>query len=105
MSCSVVLDKEGFLRNLSDWSPEVAVELAVSEGLELTESHWQILTELRGFYKETEISPAMRPFVKLVKTRVSDDLGNSITLMQLFGQSPAKTAAKVAGLPKPTNCL
>ena len=47
----------------------------------------------------------MRPFVKLVKDQLGKDKGNSIYLMELFGPSPAKMAAKCAGLPRPTNCL
>ncbi|MGH8425826.1 MAG: TusE/DsrC/DsvC family sulfur relay protein, partial [Pseudomonas fluorescens] len=31
--------------------------------------------------------------------------GNSLHLNRLFKGTPAKLAAKLAGLPKPTNCL
>jgi tRNA 2-thiouridine synthesizing protein E len=98
-------DKEGFLQELTDWNPETAADLADYEGINLDEEHWLVITALRHFYQKTEISPAMRPFVKLVKTQVSAELGSSIALMNLFGPSPAKTAAKIAGLPKPTNCI
>jgi len=47
----------------------------------------------------------MRPLVKLVKEKLGEDCGSSVYLMGLFGGSPAKTAAKIAGLPRPTNCL
>jgi tRNA 2-thiouridine synthesizing protein E len=47
----------------------------------------------------------MRPLVKLVKEQLGEDCGSSVYLMGLFGGSPAKTAAKIAGLPRPTNCL
>jgi len=99
------LDKEGFLRSLDDWSPDAAEQLAYAEGVSLTEPHWSVLNTLRDYYAETEVSPSMRPFVKLVRTRVSAELGSSLSLMALFGESPAKTAAKIAGLPKPTNCI
>ena len=98
-------DKEGFLVNLDEWDQLVAGEIASVESIELTEPHWLVVNALREFYQKTEISPAMRPFVKLVKTEVSNELGTSIELMKLFGPSPAKLAAKIAGLPKPTNCL
>ncbi|NKB97810.1 MAG: TusE/DsrC/DsvC family sulfur relay protein [Pseudomonadales bacterium] len=99
------VDKEGFLRSLDDWSTDVAEQLADTAGISLAEEHWLVLDTLRLFYAETDISPAMRPFVKLVRTQVSEDLGSSIALMKLFGESPAKTASKIAGLPKPTNCI
>lgn len=102
---TVHLDKEGFLHDLDDWTTDVAHEIASSEQIELSEKHWQVIDELRRYYQATEISPAMRPFVNLVKTKVSAELGSSVELMKLFGPSPAKMAAKIAGLPKPTNCL
>lgn len=102
---ALALDKEGFLAELKDWSEPVAEILAGNEGLTLTPPHWEIIHLLRDFYAATEVSPAMRPLVKLVKDSLGKDKGNSIYLMELFGSSPAKIAAKCAGLPRPTNCL
>ncbi|MFV8782771.1 TusE/DsrC/DsvC family sulfur relay protein [Microbulbifer sp. SA54] len=101
----IPLDKEGFLRELSDWTPEVASALAHSEGIELTDAHWEVLELLQAFYREFELSPAMRPLVKYITLHLGSDKGRSIYLMQLFPPSPAKVASKIAGLPKPTNCL
>lgn len=101
----IPLDKEGFLRNQEDWSPEVARALAVQEGIELTDDHWDVIHLLQQFYKEFELSPAMRPLVKYIGQHLGPDKGRSIFLMQLFPPSPAKIGSKIAGLPKPTNCL
>ncbi|WP_290703706.1 TusE/DsrC/DsvC family sulfur relay protein [Amphritea sp.] len=101
----VPVDPEGFLRNLGDWTPEAAEQLALQEGVQLTEAHWEILTVLRQFYQTFEMSPAMRPLVKAVAAELGPDKGKSIYLMSLFPGSPAKLASKIAGLPKPTNCL
>ena len=101
----IPLDKEGFLRDLNDWTPEVATALAFAEGIELTEAHWEVLRLLQAFYREFELSPAMRPLVKYVGQHLGADKGKSIYLMQLFPPSPAKVGSKIAGLPKPTNCL
>ena len=101
----VGLDKEGFLAELDDWSPQVADHLALQHDITLTREHWEVLDILRQFYASTEVSPAMRPLVKLVKEQLGEDKGNSIYLMQLFGSSPAKMAARIAGLPRPNNCL
>ena len=98
-------DKEGFLIELDAWSPAVAEQLACTSNVQLGREHWQVIHVLRAFYTRTEVSPAMRPFVKLVKDELGEELGSSIALMQLFGESPAKMAAKIAGLPRPTNCL
>lgn len=98
------LDKEGFLLDLATWNRGLAEQIAAREHVQMTDGHWSVIKVLREFYHETGISPAMRPFVKLIRTRVSVPLGSSIELMKMFGPSPAKTAAKIAGLPKPPNC-
>lgn len=98
-------DKDGFLANLDDWNNAVADELAASEGISLTEAHWEILNALRSFYQEFDVSPAMRPLSKYLKQHLGADKASSIYLLQLFPGSPAKVAAKIAGLPRPENCL
>lgn len=101
----IELDNEGFLRNLDDWSPEVARLLAHKESLELTKEHFEIIELLRCFYAEFELSPAMRVLIKQVSQKLGKDKASSLYLMTLFPGSPAKLASKIAGLPKPTNCL
>ncbi|MCO4786267.1 TusE/DsrC/DsvC family sulfur relay protein [Marinomonas atlantica] len=98
-------DEEGYLLNLCDWSEALAEEIATQEGLVLTAEHWAVLTVLRNFYQQFEVSPAMRPFVKAVAKELGAEKGKSIYLMKLFPGSPPKLAAKIAGLPKPANCL
>jgi len=98
-------DKEGYLLDLTDWDPAVAAELAREEGIELSDGHWELIQLIRGFYTEYEVSPAMRVLVKHVREHLGEEKGNSIYLMQLFPGSPAKLLAKLAGLPRPTNCL
>ena len=98
-------DKDGYLRHLSDWNPDAAKWLAHSVNVTLEAEHWEVINALRGFYADTGISPAMGILVKIVKQKVSLEKGNSIHLLTLFPGSPAKLAAKIAGLPRPTNCL
>lgn len=102
---SIPLDKDGYLQELGDWSPAVAHALAAREEVELLPEHWEILDLLRGFYAEFQLSPANRPLVKYVAQKLGPEKGNSLHLNRLFKGAPAKLAAKLAGLPKPTNCL
>ncbi|MBW5415092.1 MULTISPECIES: TusE/DsrC/DsvC family sulfur relay protein [Pseudomonas] len=99
------VDKEGYLLDLEDWSVEIAEELALREDLSLTPEHWEILHALRDFYTEFQLSPANRPLIKYIAQTLGPEKGNSLHLNLLFKGSPAKLAAKLAGLPKPTNCL
>ena len=99
------LTDEGFLKDVDAWSPEVAEALAAREGIALTESHWEVLHLLREYYENFDSSPAMRAFVKYTKSKLGEEKGKSIYLLKLFPGSPAKHASKIAGLPKPANCL
>ena len=98
-------DKEGYLVDLSDWNVDVAHHLAAANGVRLTDNHWEIIGLLRDFYETHEISPPMRPLVKRVREALGADKGSSLYLLRLFPGSPAKLAAKIAGLPRPTHCL
>ncbi|MGY2266962.1 TusE/DsrC/DsvC family sulfur relay protein [Pseudomonas sp. SDO5561_S422] len=99
------LDKDGYLVDLTEWSSDVANALATTEALELTPEHWEILELLRGFYDEFQLSPATRPLIKYTALKLGPEKGNSLHLNRLFKGTPAKLAAKLAGLPRPTNCL
>lgn len=101
----IEFDEEGYLLDLSLWSEALAEDIARKEGLILTAAHWEVLRVLRDFYEQFEVSPAMRPLVKAVTKELGPDKGKSIYLMKLFPGSPPKLAAKIAGLPKPANCL
>ncbi|NMT63692.1 TusE/DsrC/DsvC family sulfur relay protein [Marinobacter orientalis] len=99
-------NNEGFLQIAEQWHPKVAEVIAAEDGIELTDNHWEIIGFLREFYKQYELSPpSNRLFVKAVKEAFGEEKGNSIYLMQLFPGTPAKTACRIAGLPRPTNCL
>ncbi|MFT6614949.1 MAG: tRNA 2-thiouridine synthesizing protein E [Halopseudomonas sp.] len=101
----VPLDKEGFLVDLDDWSEALAAELALREGIEFSAAHLDIVLALRRFHQRYQLSPAMRPLVKFIGQELGVEKGNSLYLLSLFPGSPAKLASKIAGLPKPDNCL
>jgi len=98
-------DKEGYLDNIHDWSKTVAESIAQTENIALSEQHWEIIHLLRQFYQEFDLSPAMRALVKYTAQQLGKEKGSSIYLLTLFPPSPAKIASKIAGLPRPPNCL
>lgn len=107
---SLLLDADGYLQDLSLWTPAVAEALADHEHRSLTPAHWEIINIVRNFYACFEMVPAMRPLVKAVRKSLGDEKGSSMYLMSLFPEgehrqeSPAKIVARLAGLPRPTNC-
>lgn len=101
----IPLDKDGFLVDLADWSDAVASALAESEGLVLGDAHFEVIHALRQFHAQYQLSPAMRPLVKYIGQQLGKEKGTSLYLLSLFPGSPARMASKLAGLPKPDNCL
>ena len=84
MPANTAFDKLGFLKNLDDWTPDMAVQIAKAEGLVLTEQHWELITLIRKYYKEFDSSPAMRPLVKYTAQNLGPDKGKSMYLLSLF---------------------
>lgn len=102
---TIQTDPQGYLVNLDDWSEELAHILAKNDELELTESHWEVINMIRGFYQENGTAPAMRVLTKLAKKELGNEKGDSKYLYSLFPYGPGKQASRYAGLPKPTGCV
>ena len=100
-----LFDKEGFLIHLNDWNKNLACSIAASEGINLTDKHWELIYCARDYYQQFDISPEMRPFIKWVARQLGAEKGRSIYLLTLFPGSSAKIISKIAGLPKPPNCI
>ena len=102
---SIATDKEGYLKNMSDWSEDIAQLIAARDSIVMSKAHWEIIHALRDFYSEYQLSPTMRVLVKYIGAHLDKEKGSSIYLLRLFPGNPAKVAARIAGLPRPTNCL
>lgn len=98
-------DAQGYLKNIDDWTPELAPIIAAGESIDLTDSHWEVIHFVRDFYQEYNTSPAIRMLVKAMGQKLGEDKGNSRYLYRLFPEGPAKQATKIAGLPKPAKCI
>jgi tRNA 2-thiouridine synthesizing protein E len=101
----VKTDAEGYLAELSDWSEDLASALAEKEGLQLTESHWEVINFLREGYQSTGTVPNMRQLTKAFAKVYGPEKGDSKYLYGLFPYGPAKQACRIGGLPKPTGCV
>jgi len=100
------VDDEGYLMRVQDWSPQIAQDLAQQQGLVLNDEHWAIINAIRQFYQQYQRSPTTRVLLKYLGQQLGSEKSSSIYVMQLFGNgTPAKTIAKLAGLPKPPNCI
>lgn len=102
---TVEADEEGYIVDISVWSPELAALIAESENIEMGNDAWEVVNFLRSYYEEYQIAPAVRVLTKAIKKSLGPDKGNSKYLYELFPYGPAKQACKIAGLPKPTGCI
>ena len=96
---TVELNDEGFFTDPTQWTEEMAVDLARAEGIdELTDDHWTVLHFMRKEFFEKGTGPTVRMLGKTSGVSVKE-------LYQLFPKGPAKLAAKIAGIPKPRGCI
>jgi TusE/DsrC/DsvC family sulfur relay protein len=95
----VQLNDEGFFVDPDEWTEDMAPEIAAGEGIgALTDKHWQVIRFMRKEYAEKGTGPTVRVLGKTSGVSVKE-------LYELFPKGPAKTAAKIAGIPKPRGCI
>jgi len=95
----VAVNDEGFFTDPAQWTEAMASQIARQEGIaELTDRHWQVIKFMRQEYAAKGTGPTVRVLGKTSGVTVKE-------LYQLFPKGPAKTAAKIAGIPKPRGCI
>ncbi len=95
---AVAVDKDGFMTNPQEWTPEIATAIAASVGLTLTERHWKIIEFCRRDAAEKGEPPGLRRIAQGAEVPIKE-------LYQLFPKGPGVLAAKVSGLTKPKSCV
>ncbi len=94
---SVQVNDEGYLEDMSQWTKEIAGDLAREIGIDLTDKHFEVLEFIREKHANDEVLTIRK-------------VGNSgITtikeLYQLFPGGPLKYSSLIAGIPKPSSCV
>ena len=90
---------EGFFTDPDQWTEAMASELAAAEGIdELTDDHWRVIRFMRSEFSEKGTGPTVRVLGKTSGVSIKQ-------LYELFPKGPAKSAAKIAGIPKPRGCI
>jgi tRNA 2-thiouridine synthesizing protein E len=91
-------NEEGFLTDPYAWTEELAEEIAEREGIALTDRHWVVINFARREFEVTGQAPTLRKITKQSGVDTKE-------MYALFPGGPAKMAAKIAGLGKPTGCI
>ncbi len=97
-------DQYGHLIDRNKWSTDVAIELAKSDQIELSDEHWAIIAAVQKIYDNTGDTPPMRLLIKNLRQELNDDI-DSRYLYRLYPDGPVRLASKHAGLPKPKHCM
>ncbi len=102
----ITLDQDGHLCDYQIWTPDIAQQLADTLDVTLNTEHLAILQQVRAFFAKFNHPPATRPLIKwLQQTLPEHDISNQ-KLQHLFKTGlVARHVNRLAGLPKPPNCL
>jgi tRNA 2-thiouridine synthesizing protein E len=91
----------GFLETIEDWTESIATALAVTESVELTSRHWDLINFLREeFINNAGNQPNTRNIVKAMAKKWDDKSTNAKSLYDLFPGDPSKQGGKIGGLPE-----
>ena len=95
----IEFDETGYMADPDQWNKDVAQALAEEIGITpLTDLHWQVIEFCRQEFADNGDAPTVR--------RITVQAGiPTKQLYKLFPKGPAKKAAYVAGLKKPTGCI
>lgn len=102
---SLELDQDGHLVDYTIWNEAVAQQLADTLELSLTPWHFEVLYAVRQFYQQFGHSPATRPLIKFLMKTVGPDVDNAALQDRFKTGLVARHLSRLAGIPKPANCL
>jgi len=94
---AVEVNDEGYFTDPSQWTPEIAKDIAKDEGVELTDKHFEMLEYLRNKFN----SGATLSIRGINKSGIVDVK----TFYGMFPGAPLKKSTKIAGIPKPSSCV
>ena len=93
--------ESGYLVAHDVWDKDVAEAIAATEGLTLSQDHWDLIEYLRdAYFNDNGEQPNNRAILKAMQEKWPGRKIDSKTLFDLFPGNPSKQAGKIAGLPE-----
>lgn len=103
---NIELDADGHLIDHQLWTDDIAQCLADTLQISLTAEHLQILHCVRTYYHTFSHPPTTRPLIKYLNQQLPNLQIDNAKLQQMFNTGlVARHVNRLAGLPKPANCL
>ena len=94
----VSFDDDGFMVDASAWTEDIGQAIAEALEVDLTDRHWQVINFVRSDFEVSGEPPTLRRITQQTDVSMKE-------MYQLFPDGPAKIAANIAGLKKPTGCI
>jgi tRNA 2-thiouridine synthesizing protein E len=94
---TIQVNDEGYMTNSSQWTKEIAIELAKEANIVLTDKHFAVLEFLR---QKTAAGENLT--IRRIGTSGIVDIKE---FYQLFPGGPLKMSSKIAGIMKPLSCV
>ena len=91
-------DGDGYLVDMSAWTPEIGRAMAKADGYELDDRKWGQIEKAREYFEEFGTVPPIRKFAKYIDEDQKD-------VFELWMTGPMKPITKYGGMPKPTGCV
>jgi len=93
------LRADGRLERSSDWTPELAEEMAKNEGLVLNEQHWDVINVMREYYQEFNTSPIFKLLRRELSKKFGAERASEEALDALFPNGVQQQGSRLAGIP------
>ena len=95
---TVDFDDDGFLVDDVAWTKEIGQAIAEALEVQLSDRHWAVIDFARADFESSGEPPTLRRITQQTDVSMKE-------MYQLFPDGPAKLAANIAGLKKPTGCI
>ncbi len=98
-------DNEGFLLDPSEWTEDVAHEIAQREELPLSDDRWTVVRFVREYFEYRQSVPEARYALKAMREQLGAEKATRKYLYQLFPYGYGQQACKIAGMRKPLKLM
>jgi tRNA 2-thiouridine synthesizing protein E len=95
----ILIDNEGYIQDMNEWSEDFVRALAREEELELTDEHWEVIYYIRNYYEEHQVQAQVRTMIKHFARVWGPERGNNRYLHDIFPKGgPQKQGNRLAGI-------
>ncbi len=97
------MSKESFPNAPDDWDISTAEETAISDGVDMSDDHWDLVRALQEYYKKVDF-----PHLRQIKDALDEKFhsrGGMKYLYQIIPGGPVAEGCRLAGLSVPSGAV